>query len=382
MFILLSFRYTRIHKGITRIRAVANHKKITLLHRDKPLFGIDIGRSSVKVIQLDKSSDPMKPRVIGYGSASTDPHAIEKGVIVDPESIVRSVFDLITKNIVGSISTRRVALSLPNEHCFSRIIPLPKMDSKDIASAVASEAESSIPVPLDQLYYDYEVMQTKDPDTVEVQLVATPKNIVDSYLAVAEALGLEVAHIETNITAVTRVVAHSEPVKDVVTLIIDFGSTAADLSIFDGKTARITGTADCGSDRITDLISQKLGVSSRQAYTIKNRFGIEFSKKQKDIAEAIDSELSKLINEVKKVQRYYADHSPVGEIGQIIILGGGATLPGFSTYITDHIRVPTRLCNPWGKIDFGRLQPPSVVETTMYATCSGLALIAAKELES
>ncbi len=361
---------------------MAEHKKIALLHRDKPLFGIDIGRSSVKVIQLDHSSNPAKPKVLGYGSAPTDPQAIIKGAIVDPESIARSVFDLISKNIVGSISTRRVALSLPNERCFSRIIQLPKMDSKDIESAVTSEAESSIPIPIDQLYYDYEVLQSKESDTIEVQLVATPKNIVDSYIVVTDALGLEVAHIETNITAVTRVVAHSEPVKGVVTLIIDFGSTAADLSIFDGKTARITGTADCGSDRITDLISQKLGVSERQAYTIKNRFGLEYSKKQKDIADAIEGELSKLINEIKKVQRYYADHSPVGEIGQIIILGGGATLPGFSTYITDHIRVPTRLCNPWGNIDFGKLQPPNLVETTMYATCSGLALVGPQGLES
>lgn len=360
---------------------MANQKRKKLLHRDKPLFGIDIGRSSVKVLQLDRTSNYQKPKVVGYGSAPTDPRSIKKGVIIDPESIARSVYELITKNVVGSITTRQAALSLPNEHCFSRIIQLPKMDAKEVRAAVAGEAENSIPVPLDQLYYDYEVMQTKDPDTIEVQLVATPKNIVDSYIVVTDALGLEVSHIETNITAVTRVVAHSEPVQDVVTLIIDFGSTAADLSIFDGNTARITGTADCGSDQITELISKNLGVSTRQAYTIKNRFGIERSKKQKDIADAIEGELSKLIKEVKKVQRYYADHSPVGEIGQIIILGGGATLPGFSTYITDHIRVPTRLCNPWGNIDFGKLQPPTLIETTMYATCSGLALITPQDLK-
>lgn len=361
---------------------VAKQKNQTLLHKDKPLFGIDIGRSSVKIIQIDSSEQGKKPRVIGYGSAPTDQNAIKNGLIVDPEAIARSVYDLVTKNIVGEITTRRVALSLPNEHCFSRIITLPKMESKDVRAAVASEAESSIPIPLDQLYYDFEVMGKQSGDSMEVQLVAAPKNIVDSYLVVTDALGLEVAHIETNITAVTRVVAHSEPVEDVVTLIIDFGSTAADLSIFDGQTARITGTADCGSDRITDLISEKLGVSQRQAYTIKNRFGLELSKKQKDISSAIQGELAKLVSEVKKVQRYYAEHSPVGEIGQIIILGGGATLPGFSTYITDQIRVPTRLCNPWGNIDFGRLQPPSLVETTMYATCSGLALITPKELKS
>ncbi len=357
-------------------------KHKNLLFKDKPVFGLDIGRSSVKVIQIASEPSGGKPRVQGYGSIATDSKAIKNGLIVDPESVTKSIYELITKNTVGSISTRRVALSLPNEHCFSRIITLPKMDSKDIKEAVISEATNSIPVPLDQLYFDYKIMRTLKDDSVEILLVAVPKDIVDSYLVVTNALGLEVAVIETNITSVTRVVAHSEPVEDVVTLIIDFGSTAADLSIFDGKTARITGSADCGSDKITELISEKLGVSSRQAYTIKNRYGLELSKKQKDISEAIESELLKLINEVKKVQRYYAEHSPEGEIGQIIILGGGATLPGLSTYITDHIRVPTRLCNPWQNIDFGKLQPPSQAETAIYATCSGLALITDAELKS
>lgn len=353
-----------------------------LLYKDKPVFGLDIGRSTIKAIQIETGSGGGDAHVIGYGNVASDSKAIKNGLIVDPEVVVKAIYELITNNMVGTISTRRVVLSLPNEHCFSRIITLPKMDDKDMKAAVINEAGDSIPAPLDQLYYDYKIMRRLKDGSVEILLVAAPKDIVDSYLVVTDALGLEVAAIETNITAVTRVVAHSEPVEDVVTLIIDLGSTAADLSIFDGKTARITGSADCGSDRITDLITEKLGVSTRQAYTIKNRYGLEVSKKQKDISEAIDSELQKLISEVKKVQRYYAEHSPEGEIGQIIILGGGATLPGLSTYITDHIRVPTRRCNPWQNINFGRLQPPSQSETAIYSTCTGLALISKMEMKS
>lgn len=351
-----------------------------LLYKDKPVFGLDIGRSTVKAIQIETSMNG-QPRVLGYGCIASDPKAIKNGLIVDPETVTKVIYELITNNMVGSVSTRRVVLSLPNEHCFSRILSLPKMDTKDIRAAVINEVGDSIPVALEELYYDYRIMRKLKDDTLEILLVAAPKKIVESYLVVTDALGLEVAVIETNITAVTRVVAHSEPVEDVVTLIIDFGSTAADLSIIDGKTARITGSADCGSDRITDLITEKLGVSPRQAYTIKNRYGLEVSKKQKEISDAIDSELQKLISEVKKVQRYYAEHSPEGEIGQIIILGGGATLPGLSTYITDHIRVPTRLCNPWQNINFGKLQPPSQSETAIYSTCIGLALFSEADLK-
>lgn len=358
---------------------MANQKKQSLLYKDRPVFGLDIGRASIKIIQFNHDGE--KSSIVGYGNATFNPEAIKNGVIVDPEEIVRSTYQLITKGLVGTITTRQVALSLPNERCFSRIINLPKLESKDLASAVMSEVESSIPIPVDQLYYAYQVTRTSTDGSREVQVVAAPKIIVDSYLVVADALNLEVALIETNITAVTRIVAHAEPT-DVVSLIIDFGSTAADLSIFDGKTARVTGTADCGSETITDLISKKLGVSLRQAHTIKTRYGLELSKKQKEIFSAIESQLAKLVSEVKKVERYYAEHSPEKEIGQIIILGGGANLPGLSTYITDHIRIPTRLCNPWKNIDFGHLQPPGQIETTLYTTCSGLALVSAEDLKA
>ncbi len=356
---------------------MADTKKISLFYTDKPVFGLDIGRSSVKAIQIDQSGKVAK--IVGYGYAPFDPKAINNGVVVDPEELARATYKLITEDLIGEITTRRVALSLPNEYSFSRYITLPRMDPKDVEAAVVSDAEGSIPIPIDQLYYDFQVMKTMEDGSMEIQLVATNRDIVDSYLTVMDALGLEVAFIETNITAVTRIVGHAEP-SDVISLIIDFGSTAADISIFDGKTARITGTADCGSDNITELIANRLGVSPRQAHTIKTRYGLEVSKKQKDIIGAIEDELSKLLNEVKKVLRYYAEHSPTESIGQIIILGGGANLPGLSGYITDAIRVPTKLCNPWVNISFGKLQPPHQLETTLYTTCGGLGLVTAEEM--
>ena len=87
------------------------------------------------------------------------------------------------------------------------------------------------------------------------------------------------------------------------------------------------------------------------------------------------------MQEIKKVIRYYADRSRGSEpIGQIIILGGGANLPGLSSYLTDKTRVPTRLCSPWNNISFGKLQPPHELETTLYTTASGLALVSKEDL--
>ena len=351
-----------------------------IFYRDKPMLGIDIGQSTIKLMQIDQNGK--KAQVTGYGTINFDSKAIKKGVIVDYEILIKALHELIEKHVVGKLTTRHVAISLPNAHSFSRIVTLPKMSKKDLESAIRLEVDQSIPMPIEELYYDYSIARQLDDGTSEIQVVACPQAIVDSYLKVFKALGLEVGLVESNISAVTRIVIHAEE-HDLSTLIVDVGSTACDLSIYDGSAVRATSTVDCSSERITQRISESLGVNMQQAHSIKTRYGLELSKKQDKIVKAVEPELNKLINEVRKVMRYFSDHESgngVSEIGQIVILGGGANLPGLSTYITDRTRVPTRLCAPWNNISFGKLQPPHELETTLYTTASGLTLAKPEEL--
>ena len=349
-----------------------------IFYKDEPVFGFDIGRSSIKIMQVSQKNK--QSTVVGYGTAVFDTGAVVNGVIVNPEVIIIAAHELIEKHMVGKLTTKHVAVSLPNAHSFSRVITLPKMNQKDLKNAVSLEVDQSIPMPIDDLYYDYSIARTLEDGSIEVQVVACPKEIIDSYLVVFEALGLEISLIESNIAAVTRIVVHAEA-HDVSTLIIDIGSTACDLSIYDGTAIRATGTVDCSGERITQHIADALGVSLQQAHSIKTRYGLELSKKQDKIVKAVEPELNKLINEIRKVIRYFGDRESSGEpIGQIIILGGGANLPGLSTHITDRTRVPTRLCAPWNNISFGHLQPPHELETTLYTTASGLSMVRAEEL--
>ncbi len=349
-----------------------------IFYKDKPVFGFDIGRSSIKIMQIVHSAK--QSTVTGYGTTTFDPKAIKKGVVVDHEALAKASHDLINSQLVGMLQTKRVAVSIPNEHSFSRVITLPKMNDKDLASAVRLEVDQSIPLPIEELHFDHSIARTLEDGSQEIQIVACPKEIADSYIGLFDSLGLEVALIESNITAVTRIVVHAEA-HDVSTLIVDIGSTACDISVYDGSAIRATGTIDCSGEKITKHIATAIGISLQQAHSIKTRYGLELSKKQDKIIKAVEPELNKLINEIRKVMRYYADRESDGTpIGQIIILGGGANLPGLSTYITNRTRVPTRLCAPWNNISFGNLQPPHELETTLYTTASGLSLVSPTEL--
>jgi type IV pilus assembly protein PilM len=353
---------------------------MAVFYKDKPVFGLDIGRSSIKVMQIDQNGK--KSVVRGYGTISFESSAIDSsGVVVNPEVVIKAIHTLISKQLVGSLTTRRVAVSLPNANSFSRVLTLPKMSAKDLQAAVDVEVDQSIPLSNDELYYDYSIARTLDDGSQEVQLVATPRAIVDSYVGIFQALGLEIAVIESNISAMTRIVIHAED-HDVNSLIVDIGSTACDLSIYDGSAIRATGTVDCSSERLTQSIADSLGISLQQAHSVKTRYGLEVSKKQDQIVKAAEKELNKLISEIRKVMRYFSERdNESGGIGQIIILGGGANLPGLSSYITAKTRVATRLCAPWNNLSFNKLQPPHELETTLYTTAGGLGLITLEELK-
>lgn len=351
-----------------------------IFYRDKPLFGLDIGRSSVKIMQINNAGK--KAVVTGYGSVSFSKDVInDQGVIQQPKELIEQIYNLVNKQIVGKLTTDRVAVSIPNTNSFSRVLTLPKMSAKDMHAAVESEVQQSIPLPIEQLYFDHSVAREFTNGMQEVQVVATPKDLIDSYIDIFDALNLQVVLMESNIAAMTRIVVQAEA-HDTTTLIVDIGSNACDISIYDGSAIRATGTVDCSSERLTLAIAEKLGVTKDQAHSIKTRYGLEKSKKQTEITEAMDPELKKLVIEIRKVIRYFTDRNNDDSqpVGQIIILGGGANLPGLAGYITEKTRVATRLCSPWNNLEFGRLQPPHELETTLYTTASGLALVAPEEL--
>lgn len=335
-----------------------------------PSFGVDIGHSSIKIMQLNNVKNTYT--IQAYGSAQLNHAAIDKGIVSDPEQIASRIYDLITTSIKGNITSKRVSFSIPNEFSYSRVINVPNMSKNELEEAIKNELNQSMPLPIDELYYDYDIVKIKEEQ--EIQLVATPKSIVDSYLSVSDMLGIETAFIQTNIGSVTRTVINTEITNDRISLIIDFGSSAADLTLFDGNEIRITSTADCGGESITKSIANDMNINTVQAHIIKTRYGVDPSKKQKQIISAVDKVFQSLFDEVKKVNKYFVDRSGGKEIEQIIIVGGGSNMPGISSYMTDYLKIPCRVCNPWKNINFNGIEKPDLIDSMLYTTVIGLAM--------
>lgn len=348
----------------------------TLFFKDKPIFGLDIGYASLKAMQLDGTGK--KHEVIGYGAVSFNPDLIAEGMIMDLEAMAKTAYELFTKRIVGNITSRRVVLSVPASRSYTRNIRLPKLSASEQNDAVLQEVEQYVPVPIDDLYFDFSVIK-EDAEGVDILVVAVPRKVVDRYLQLAQILNLEVVGIETTIAAGGRLFLQAED-SDIPTVLIDFGTLSADITIYD-KGLVVTGTVAGGGDDFTNLISSTLGVTKQEAHIIKTKYGLGLSKKQKQITEGLMPTLEQMLKEIRRMIRYYEERSGTErKITQVVTMGGGANMPGLSDFMTNELRLPVRMCDPWQKLDFSGLQPPNSVEKSMYVTVAGLALADPKEL--
>lgn len=350
--------------------------KSTHFFRDKPIFGFDIGHGSLKVMQTERRGN--KATVIGYGAASFDASALQDGVVVDPKSIAKATQDLFKHQLIGDITTKRVVVAIPAYRTFTRLINLPVLSGKALREAVELEAAQYIPVPLEELYLDYDIVD-QDAEKLDVFAVAVPRKIVDSQLQLMRLLGLETVGVETTIDAAGNLFLQDSQ-SDVPAVLIDFGSLSADITIFD-QHMLVSGTVTGGGEVFTNRIREKLGVTQAEAQLIKTKYGLSPSKRQAEIVAALEPVLGQLAQEIRRMIRYYEErYGNERKVTQVITLGGGANMPGISEYMTNALRLAVRTCDPWEYCEHKGLQPPSKADKPMFATVMGLSLVHPQEL--
>jgi type IV pilus assembly protein PilM len=352
------------------------NNKPPFFYTDKPLFGFDIGNGSLKVMQLQTTRKGMV--IVGYGTTNLDRKAFENGAIKDLKSVSTAIRGLFKSHLVGEITTNRIAMAIPSYRTFTRLIQLPKLTDAELREAVQLAVEQYAPRPLTDLYLDYTVTR-QTADSRELFVVATPKKIVDSHLALARSLGLETVSIEPAITACARLFARDNRSKS-TSVIIDIGSLTADISIYD-RSILATSTVPAGGLVFTDAIKKRLNINQDEAGFIKTKYGLDTSMTQKQIREALDPALQKIMTEVRRMIRFYEErYRPENHIDQIVMLGGGANMPGLANYLTDQLKAPVRTHNhPWAIFDSGGLKPPVAADRLMYITAAGLGLLNPKE---
>ena len=332
-------------------------------------FGLDISDLSLRIAKLKKRGKFF--RLVSWGEAKIKPGIVEQGEIKNEDALAGIIKQLLA-NVKGErIKTKYVAACLPEKKAFLQVIQMPKMKEEELKTAVPFEAENYVPLPVETVYLDFQVIPySSQSDRLNILIAALPKKIVDPYVSCFRKAGLIPMALEVESQSIVRAVVKNE-ISPFPLLIIDFGRSTTSFIVFSGYSLRFTSSVSVSSHKLTETISKTLKLDLNEAEKLKLKHGLKDEKALK----AITPLLIDLVEQAKKCINYYHSHN--GKIEKILLCGNGANLKGLSDFISSELRIPVELANPWVNILSSPLKEvPGLPfkESLGYTTVLGLAL--------
>jgi len=347
-----------------------------LFYTDHPIIGLDISQTGVKVMAVD----PKKWLVVGYGSVDLDPTKVQKSLEDSEDNyLAENIRSLMSEKLVGHLPSDQVIVGVPTSKTFSRMFTVPSKTEASLADAVEIEVDQYIPIPMNSLYVDYEIIE-RTKETITVIMSAVPRVLIDSCVAAAKSADLTPVMVEPGINAVARVLETTEE-GHLPTLIVDIGPAGTDIAVLDGGAIRISGGLGIGGNTFTLDIAKRLGVPLENAHQLKVLNGLSAGPRQAKLTAALRPSLQRIISETQKVIRYYNERlGDSRKLEQVLVVGGGSNVPGIGDYFTNELVMPARVASPWQKLDFGKLPQPSKQFRPRYITVAGLASVNQREV--
>jgi type IV pilus assembly protein PilM len=338
-------------------------------------LGIDIGGGSLKVVELKPVGN--RPQLVTYGYVDESYNIIKDDTPDARREIANHLRELLKQSRVTS---NRAVSALPSFSVFSSIINLPAMARKDLISAVRWEAKKFVPIPLEEMILDWEVLKEpgqatsdgektyakkekdekdkekpKDKDAkgetakgnLKVLLTAAPKNLVNRYVELFKEVGLQLVGLETESFALERSLVGNDlnPV-----MVVDLGSRSTSIIIFSAGVPILNRSIDVGGRSVTKGLAETMGLSESQAEQYKRDMSISLEKEPLEkLPRPVAYMINSLINEMRYILNIYQSQSRQ-PVSKVILTGGSCFVAGLTDYIYNIFNIKAFIGDPWARV--------------------------------
>lgn len=359
-------------------------------------LGIDLSGSSIKVVELVDVGG--RAQLVTYGMAEGVPDIIKDDSVEARHSVAAHVKELLKQS---RMSSDRVVTALPNFSVFSSLISMPAMSKKELISAVRWEAKKFVPIPLEEMILDWEVLSgdtgqgdtkkkvKEKPDktqedkkqkgdkekenksdergdkkrdkedekrvpggkeskgSMKVLLTAAPKNLVNRYVELFKEAGVQLVGLETESFALERALIGNDqnPV-----MIIDLGQAAVSLTIFSRSVPIHNRSIDVGGNTITKAVAEATELSEEHAEQFKRDMNYSLTEESVEkLPQQIKYVINSIVNETRYIINYFERQNKQG-ISKIILTGGTSYLMDLTVYLQKIFNVKTYIGDPWARV--------------------------------
>lgn len=320
---------------------------MSLLTGVSSFFGLDIGTTAVRLVQL-RGSSPVKS-LVRYAYVPVDSKMVLSDSKSDQQRLGQVIKELIDE---ARMTTRNVAVGIPSTRVFTAVIDFDRLPPGELAKAIKYQADSLIPTPLEKSKIDWAIIgdSPKDKTKVEVLLSSVENDFVEQRLDLLESIGLDVIAFEPDNLALTRALIAGDSLQP--QMVLDIGSKSTDLVVTMNGAPRLTRSIPTGAEAIIRSAAQNLNIDDKQARQFVFKFGLGRDKLEGRIYDAILGTIDLLTGEIDKSIKFFQSRYVESPVNRIVVTGGASALPEFPLYLANKFGIEVEIGNAWRNVSF------------------------------
>ena len=315
------------------------------------VWAIDIGNNSLKALQLSDSSGVLE--IVGFDFIKHSRILTGSGISDDErdEIIALSLREFVSKN---NISKEDLIVSVPSQNSFSRFVNLPPVEKKRIPEIINFEASQQIPFDINEVQWDYQLMDDGKGSELKVGLFAIKNDVVNSSLEPFNREGLQVGYVQMASMALYNYLTFDRPElltsDGEATVVLNMGAENTDLVICT-KSNVWQRCIPMGGNSFTRAISSSFKLKFEKAEKLKRTAAM--SKYARQILQAMKPVFTDLSSEIQRSIGFYGSSNPNVKIKRIIAFGGGTKMRGLVKYLQQSLQINIEMPDAFKNIQIG-----------------------------
>jgi type IV pilus assembly protein PilM len=329
--------------------------------RKKKFVGLKIGASQISAAQVVNNGGP---HVLQIARQDLDAGIVVGGELREPEALATALRLFFKKN---RLPRGNVRLGIANNRIGVRMFEIGGIDApKQLTNAIRYRAQEVLPIPLEDAVLDYHILsEYTDGDgnlKRRVLLVVAYRDLVDRYTAACKKAGIRLAGIDLEAFAILRALA--PPTEDgaepgtAALVVVSVGHDRTTFAVSDGSACQFTRVLDWGGSSLNSGIARALDLAPSEAEPIKLSLSLSepsipaglTSEQAEKVREAVLHELQAFARELVSSLQFYQSQTGSLGIGEIVLTGGTAHLPGFAAELAKLIGVRVRVGDPLANV--------------------------------
>ncbi len=337
----------------------------------KKLIGLDIGTSSIRVASIKRAGQQFF-----LESIATTP-APKVGITSGSDTELKALSQQILKMFESSnIKTRDVALCLPENQVYTKVIEMPELSTRELAASLKFEMEQYVPLPIDKVKTDWEILGKNDDSarpTMNVMLVAAPISLLAEYQKVIDGANLNLEIVETEIISVYRSLLPllTPPYSN---MIVHIGATSTTVAMVRAGVIKMIFSIGLGGIALTRSISLDLGIDIAAAENYKNAYGMNTEAFGGKIAVTIQPVFDSIVADIKKGLLSFREKNNNESIKQVVLSGGSAHVPGLDIFLTNALSTQVVFGSAFTAYNIQNVPEELTLQASSYNVVLGLAL--------